>query len=125
MKNASSRDCFCALCRTPRKLSYARHLSALNYLQIILLTAAFTWASFPLFQFKALSSVFVIWAAFEISKKLLYRKDIKCKVCGFDPTWYRKDVRVARRQVETFLKENPDSPMLRAKKTLSNVEISQ
>ena len=32
--------------------------------------------------------------------------------CGFDPTWYKKDVTLARRKVEEFLKQNPESPVM-------------
>ena len=124
MKKPAARDCYCALCRSPRSLSYERHLSPLHYGQMVLLTATLTWALFPLLQWKTLGSFFIIWAGFELSRKLLYRRDLKCTVCGFDPTWYRRDVRVARKQVETFLKENPDSPVFRARKSGTSAEIS-
>ncbi len=120
----ASRDCYCALCRTPRALSYQRHLSPLHYAQITLLTAVLTWLMFPWLQWKTLGSFFIIWAGFEVTRKLLYRRDVKCQTCGFDPTWYRKDVRIARKHVENFLRDNPDSPLLRTRKTASAPEIS-
>lgn len=111
MKNA--KECFCALCRSPRKLRYSRHLSSLNYGQILVLTIVFTAAAYPWLDWKGAISLPVIWGLFESIHKSLYRKDLSCPYCGFDPKWYKKDVRLARQKVEEFLKQNPESPILR------------
>ena len=109
----TSKDCFCALCRSPRKLRYSRHLSKLHYGQILLLTLIFSYISFSWLSWKGAMSLPVIWMMFESIHKSLYRKDLKCPYCGFDPKWYKKDVKLARQKVEEFLKQNPDSPVLR------------
>lgn len=100
-------DCYCALCRTPRQVRYSRQLTALHYAQITLFTVIISWAFFPWLEFKSLGSFFILWAVFEFTQKTLYRRDLKCKSCGFDPTWYKRDVKVARRQVEEYLVKNP------------------
>ena len=105
---------FCALCRAPRTTSNARHLNASNYFQIAVLTAFLTWTMFEWFEWKTLGSFFIIWAGFEFTRKVLYRKELKCPYCGFDATWYRKDVRIARRQVEDFVKDNPQAKVYRS-----------
>ncbi|MCE3012505.1 MAG: hypothetical protein LW878_05500 [Proteobacteria bacterium] len=102
-----NKDCYCALCRTPRVVRYSRTLKPIHYAQVTLFTVATTWLFFPWLEFKALGSFFIYWAAFEFSQKTLYRRDLKCKSCGFDPTWYKRDVKVARRQVEEYLAKNP------------------
>lgn len=109
----SSKECFCALCRSPRKLRYSRHLSNLHYGQILVLTIVFSYLTFPWLSWKGAMSLPVIWMMFESIHKSLYRKDLKCPFCGFDPKWYKKDVKLARQKVEEFLKQNPDSPVLR------------
>jgi hypothetical protein len=86
---------------------YSRTLKPIHYAQITLFTVATTWLLLPWFEFKSLGSFFIFWAAFEFSQKTLYRRDLKCKSCGFDPTWYKRDVKVARRQVEEYLAKNP------------------
>ena len=113
MKKMVSRDCFCALCRSPRKLRYSRHLKGLHYLQIVILTVVFTAIFWNWLTYKGAISLPVIWIAFEAIHKSLYRKDLKCPYCGFDPTWYKKDVKLARQKVEEFLKQNPESPIHR------------
>lgn len=125
LKKSANRDCYCALCRTPRALQYDSNLSARHYGQIALITVILTWALFPVLEWKTLGSFFILWAGFEFTRKSLYRRDVKCSTCGFDPTWYRKDVRIARKHVENFLRDNPDSPLLRTRKTPSTSEISQ
>lgn len=109
----SSKECFCALCRTPRKLRYSRHLSKMNYIQIFVLTLVFTAATYPVLEWKGAMSLPIIWAFFESIHKSLYRKELSCPFCGFDPKWYKKDVKIARQKVENFLKDNPDLPILK------------
>lgn len=113
MKKKHRQDIFCACCRSPRKLRHDRHLSSMNYLQILVLTLVFSACTFPWLVWKGAMSLPVIWALFESIHKALYRKDLKCPFCGFDPTWYKKDVRFARQKVEEFLKENPNSPVFK------------
>jgi len=103
----SFRECFCALCSTPRRLRYLRHLSKFHYSQILILSISFTALTYPLLSWKGLISLPIIWALFEGIHKSLYRKELKCPYCGFDPTWYKKDVKFARQKVEEFLKQNP------------------
>ena len=109
----NQKDCFCALCRSPRKLRYSRHLTKLHYGQILVLTLGFAYATFPWLSWKGGMALPIIWGLFESIHKSLYRKDLKCPYCGFDPKWYKKDVKLARQKVEEFLKQNPDSPVLR------------
>lgn len=111
MKKKETRDCFCALCRSPRRLRYSRHLKPLHYIQILILALVFSAIVYPWFAWKGVVCLPIIWAIFETVHKSLYRKDLRCPICGFDPAWYKKDVRIARQRVEEFLKENPDSPI--------------
>lgn len=104
-------ECFCALCRSPRVIRYSRRLLGRHYFQILTLGFVFTAATFPWFDVKGAVALPLIWATFEMIHKTLYRKDLKCPYCGFDPTWYKKDVKLARRKVEEFLKQNPESPV--------------
>ncbi|HXH76124.1 MAG TPA: hypothetical protein VNJ08_14230 [Bacteriovoracaceae bacterium] len=117
MKKRDSRECFCALCRTPRKLRYPRHLSFMNYFQILIMAVGLGAVAFPWIGVRAVIVLPIIWVIFEGMHKSLYRKDLKCPFCGFDPTWYKKDVNLARRKVEEFLKQNPESHVLRRRHT--------
>jgi len=109
----NTKDCFCALCRSPRKLRYSRYLSSKNYTQIFVLTLVVSAILYPWLEFKGVYSLPIVWGLFESIHKSLYRKDLKCPHCGFDPKWYKKDIKLARQKVEEFLKQNPESPLLR------------
>ncbi|MFP5459863.1 MAG: hypothetical protein ACLGG7_14090 [Bacteriovoracia bacterium] len=124
LKKVAPKDCYCALCRTPRTMNYQRNLSPMHYLQMVLVTVILTWSLFDWLEWKTLASFFFLWAGYEFSRKLLYRRELKCTVCGFDPTWYRRDIRVARRQVEEHLRDHPESPVLRAKKAAERTQIT-
>lgn len=113
----NSKECFCALCRSPRKLRYSRFLSKQHYGQILVLTLVVTASLYPWLDWKGMASLPLIWGLFESIHKSLYRKDLKCPYCGFDPKWYRKDVKLARQKVEEFLKQNPGSPINRRSRT--------
>jgi hypothetical protein len=99
-------------------------LSALNYLQILALASALTYLAFPLIQWKGIAFLPFVWILFESIHKSLYRKDLKCPFCGFDPKWYKKDVKFARQKVEEFLKQNPDSPIHKRLQKLENTQSS-
>jgi hypothetical protein len=118
-------DCFCALCRSPRKLRYSRHLGKVHYGQIFVLTLVFVFITYPFLAWKGVVSLPIIWGLFESIHKSLYRRDLKCPYCGFDPKWYKKDVKLARQKVEEFLKQNPDSPVLRRARMEENLYSRQ
>lgn len=78
--------------------------------------------TFSFFEFKVVGVPFLVWLAFESIHKSYYRRDLVCPFCGFDPTWYRKDVKLARRKVEEFLSNNPESPTaIQVRKAKQNI----
>ena len=96
----------CALCSAPRQLKYSKNLTATNYFQIIVLSSFLSWAFFPIMGVKSVCLVFPVWMLVELGNKMLYRKGIPCPYCGFDATWYRRDVTVANKMVKDFWKSN-------------------
>ena len=103
------RNFLCALCDSPRSLRYKKHLSAYHFVQILVLSLALMWFSHPLFGEKVFFIPFITWLGFEFVNKLLYRKGIPCPYCGFDATWYRRDVKLAREKVKEYWELNyPD-----------------
>lgn len=111
----TTQEFFCALCSSPRSLRYHRKLHTKHYLQILVLSTVFIYLLFPIMNFKGLIVIPIIWLTFESIYKLLYRKELACPFCGFDPTWYRRDVRLARLKVEQFLKDHPESQIFSPK----------
>ena len=93
----------CALCRAPRQMKYSKNLNWKNYLQLTILTAFISTLLYPFMGIKGVFVCLFMWPIVEMTNKLLYRKEIPCPYCGFDATWYRRDVKVAKRKVENFL----------------------
>ena len=57
---------------------------------------------YPFFGLRSLVVFFMVWGAMEFSLRLLFKKEIPCPHCGFDASWYKKDVKVARQKVKEF-----------------------
>lgn len=96
---------YCPLCRAERKFRYKSKLSVMNYVQIIFLSVLIGYLLFPVMKAKVVFMFFIVWMLFETINKFLFRKEIPCPDCGFDATWYKKDVKVARKKVEDFWKQ--------------------
>ena len=105
----ANREFLCALCSAPRQMRYSKYLSLQNYLQVALLTATLGYFLFPLMKAKVVFLFFPVWLVFELGNKLLYSRELPCPYCGFDPSWYRRDVTVAKKMVQNFWQTNyPD-----------------
>jgi len=93
-----ARTFFCPLCGVERVQRVRARMSSLNHLQVALLTAFFC-----LFVgWQGLVSYFIFWMLFEGSQRLLFKGEVPCPHCGFDASWYKRDVRVARQKVQEF-----------------------
>ncbi len=93
---------FCPLCRTERGISISPKLSKRNYLQILLTSIVFGSALFPFMGVKCFFIFFIVWAGFELAVRTDYKKQVACPHCGFDATWYKRDVKVTRQLVKEF-----------------------
>lgn len=93
---------FCPLCSTERAYKTKPSLNLLNHSQIALLTLVSTAVSYEWIGLRGLFLYFAYWAIFEMSVRVIFRKDVPCPHCGFDASWYKRDVKVARRLVKEF-----------------------
>ena len=93
---------FCPLCRTERAVTISPRLTAKNFVQILLTSIIFGAALYPLMNLRSFFVFFVVWAIFEVAIRSDFKKQVPCPHCGFDATWYKKDVKVARQLVRDF-----------------------
>lgn len=96
---------FCPLCRTQRAFLYSPYLTIKNYIQIFLLTIFSAAILNSTIGFKAVVIFFPIWLGFEFFVRVMHRKEVPCPHCGFDASWYKRDVVKARTIVEEFWKK--------------------
>jgi len=123
----AQKEFLCALCKAPRQLTLSNKLTLMNYFQIIIISAALGWPLYSIMKEKVIFILFVVWPVFEMSKRLLYRKQVPCPYCGFDATWYRRDVKIARKKVEEFWNKEEqvsdhDPAMMREDSHLDDIE---
>ena len=93
---------FCPLCRSERGISISPRLTKKNYVQILLTSIVVGSFLFPFIGVKCFFIFFVNLAIFELAVRTDYKKQIACPHCGFDATWYKRDVKVARQIVKDF-----------------------
>ncbi|MBF0205626.1 MAG: hypothetical protein HQK53_01920 [Oligoflexia bacterium] len=96
---------YCPLCRSKRYLMYRSKLSKKNYLQLLILSIILAFGTYPWMGERSFVWPLVVWGGAELVLKIFFRKNIPCPYCGFDATWYKKDVRVAKRLVAEFWKK--------------------
>lgn len=99
---SASNNFYCPLCRTPRAIMVQPRPSFKNHLQILLTTSVMVLLFYPIMEWRALVFFFIIWGGLEAFQRLLFKKDVPCPHCGFDASWYKKDVREAKRRVQEF-----------------------
>lgn len=104
----STMDFFCPLCRTERSFSSNFRLTPMNFVQMGLITVVLTTLLFPWLGFKGSFIFFAVWGAFDFGSRVNFRKDIPCPHCGFDASWYKRDVKVARKLVHQFWDHEED-----------------
>ncbi len=97
-----SRNFFCPLCRTERNINVSPRMTKKNIVQITLTSVVFGAILFPLMNVTSFFVFFLVWGAFELSIRSDFKKQVPCPHCGFDATWYKRDVKVARQKVSEF-----------------------
>lgn len=104
-----SKNFFCPLCRTERAVTISPRLTHKNYAQIFLTSIVFSALLYPLMEVRSFFVFFVVWAIFELAVRSDFKKQVPCPHCGFDATWYKKDVKVARKLVKDFWEQKKSS----------------
>ena len=95
----------CALCGSFRQMRYAKNLDRFQYLQLVVLISTLSVFLYPWTGIRGALFTLFLWPIFEFVHKIMYRHELPCPYCGFDATWYRRDVKMARRKVEQFWEE--------------------
>jgi hypothetical protein len=93
---------FCPLCSTERAFSIGHKLTLKNFGQIIIVTLFLSLFLFPFMGYESIYCFFLVWATFEIGLRANHRKEIPCPHCGFDASWYRKDIKIAKKLIDEF-----------------------
>lgn len=101
LKNPA-KEFFCPLCSTKRAFTISPRLQVHNYFQISMMSIFLAMICYPLMEWRGVFFFFPVWIGFEASVRILFRREIPCPHCGFDASWYQRDVKVTRRLVQEF-----------------------
>lgn len=103
------RSCYCAFCKTPRKVYKSKNLSIFQVLSLIFLSVIITRVVYNSFDPRGLSIVGLFLLVGEIFSQIKWRASMTCQNCGFDPVLYVKDQEKAGLKIKAFLEKRPES----------------
>lgn len=103
-------NCFCAFCKTPRRIYNKKRMGVLNLLLAALSTWVFMMVVWKQFDPKAI----IVFAFFlllaEVFIQMRWRMSLSCRHCGFDPVLYLKDTTKAVEKVKLHLEKRKQDP---------------
>ncbi len=103
------RSCYCAFCKTPRKVYKHKNLSYFEVLSLIFLSIIFTFVIYKSMDPRGLFIVAAFLLFGEIFTQVKWRSAMVCQNCGFDPVLYIRDHELAGLKIKAFLEKRPNS----------------
>lgn len=103
-------SCYCAFCKTTRKVYKQKNLSMIEIMGLIFLGVIITFVFYKSFDPRGLIFVGLLLLVGEIFSQLKWRGSMLCKNCGFDPIIYLRDPEQAGLKIKAFLEKRADSP---------------
>jgi hypothetical protein len=106
MKN----NCFCAFCRTPRRIYKKRSINLVIIFYAALASVLVMYGMWREFDPRVMMIFAVFLAMTETFIQLRWRLSVYCKQCGFDPVLYVKDPDKAAEKVMAHLQVRRADP---------------
>ena len=109
---SSHKDCYCAFCKSERRVYLKKNISWLDTLGSALGALVVT---FIVFQEVDPRGIFIFLAFLiigEVFVKIRWRMSMTCRHCGFDPLLYLKDKELASNKVKAFLDKRKEDPTM-------------
>ncbi len=117
-------NCFCAFCKSPRRIYRKKNIGAVNLVAGALASVVVMFALWQQFDPRVLI-VFVVCLAFsEVFIKVRWRLSIPCSQCGFDPVLYLRNPGAAAEKVKLRLDARKQDPHYLLSKPLDLPKIS-
>ncbi len=103
-------QCYCAYCRTKRKVYKSKYLNHFGVLGIIIFSYVLTLAIWDQTDIRGLFILGLCLLLAEGFTQLRWRQSMICHNCGFDPVIYVKDKNLASVKIKDFMKMRDDDP---------------
>jgi hypothetical protein len=121
----SRQNCYCAFCKTPRKVYTRRRIGLSHILAAALGAGLAMMALFQEFDPRVFLLFILFLAISEIFVQLRWRLTLVCKECGFDPVLYLKNHELAAEKVKFHLEQRKRDPASLLKPPLQIPKISK
>ena len=107
---AQRQECYCAFCKTKRKVYRRKNLSFVEVVGLFLFSALVSYLIWSPFDLRGLAFLITLLGIGELFFRLRWRQSMICQNCGFDPVIYIKDAAQAAEKVKSFLDRRKDDP---------------
>ncbi|MNS83612.1 hypothetical protein D3C72_1174050 [compost metagenome] len=121
---SAKKNCYCAFCKTPRRVYRKKSISFLNAFASGAAAAVFMMLMWQQWDPRSIVVFVVCLAISEAFVKIRWRLSMVCRQCGFDPILYIKDVDAASLKVREHLDRRKQDPRYLLSKPLNLPAIS-
>lgn len=116
---AQRQKCFCAFCKTPKKVYKRKSLTLVAVVGLSLFALLLTSVIWEHLDIRGLVVLFSLLSMGEFFVRLRWRYSTICNNCGFDPVVYVKNPELAAQKVKFFLDERKENPDFLLKPTIN------
>ena len=106
----SKNDCYCAFCKSKRRIYPKKHASVGNFLMVMGFVICASTGLWTWWDPRSIAIFSVAMVSTEIFIYLRWRFSLVCTLCGFDPVLYRKSPELAREKVRLFYDTKTQDP---------------
>lgn len=103
-------NCFCAFCKSPRRIYRKKNISLVNILGSALAAAVVMFAIWQQYDPRVMIAFVICLAVSEVFVKIRWRLSVVCRQCGFDPVLYLKKPELAAEKVKIQLDLRKQDP---------------
>ncbi len=116
---AQRQKCFCAFCKTSKKVYKRKSLSLIEVVGLGLFALLLTSVIWSHLDVRGLVILISLLSIAEFFVRLRWRYSTICSNCGFDPVIYIKNPEKAAEQVRLFLDQRKENPNYLLKPTIN------
>lgn len=103
-------QCYCAFCKSERRIYAKKHVSLTNVLAASFLATTLTYAYFGGPDPRGVTMFCIFVGIAEIFVYSRWRMSMSCNLCGFDPVIYKRSPEAAAQKVRAFYEEKSRDP---------------
>jgi len=121
---SATQSCYCAFCRTPRRIYKKKRISLVNVVASLIGAVVMMIAIFQEFDPRFFLFFVFFLAVAETFIQIRWRMSMSCRECGFDPVMYLKNPDIVVEKVKLRLSDREKDPVSLLKPALQLPKIS-